>query len=106
MVTVIWPEAMSLKKEDAIALLKERNIDTRPFFYPLSMMPAYAHFPSARRAQKMNKISYDIHWRSINLPCAMNITRDDIKKVVSSLNEIFESNFKQKLDIKEQYSRL
>jgi len=37
--------------ERVMALLSERSIDSRPFFYPLSSLPAYEHLQQARQAR-------------------------------------------------------
>ena len=45
MVTAIFDPKFGLLKEDIIKMIKEKGIDSRPFFYPLSSQPAYAALP-------------------------------------------------------------
>jgi perosamine synthetase len=69
--------------------LAEMDIPVRPFFYPLSSLPAY---PMARVKYKpMNPVSYDISYRGINLPGSAILTEsqidwicDGIKKLIST----------------------
>ena len=39
MVTAVFDRELGLRKEDVIAELRQRNIDSRPFFSPLSSLP-------------------------------------------------------------------
>ena len=72
-----------------IQLLDEKQIDTRPFFHPLSSIPAYRDLPEAKRAREHNSVSYGIAPHAINLPSALNLTQDEVKYVCNSLKEIF-----------------
>jgi perosamine synthetase len=83
MVTVLLPES-NVNQRDAIrARLAERGIDTRPFFHPLSALPAYDGALSGGAAK--NPTSYAISLRGINLPSALNLTQDDVNHVVDEL---------------------
>jgi perosamine synthetase len=63
-------------------------IDTRPFFYPLSMLPPFADLPTVRGARERNPIAYDISSRAINLPSAMSLTREDVARVARATREL------------------
>ena len=85
MVTVIIDKKYGLKKESVIKKLKEKNIDSRPFFYPLSSLPAYRDTIQARKAQNHNIISYEISPFGINLPSALNLTEEEVDFVCDVL---------------------
>ncbi len=85
MVTVIWDGALGVTKEDVMALMVKKNIDTRPFFYPLSSIPAYADAADRARAQAENKVSYAISPFAINLPSGVTLTEDEIEYVCAEL---------------------
>ncbi len=85
MVTVIWDRALGITKEDVIAAMAERNVDTRPFFHPLSSIPAYANAPDSTRAQAENKVSYAISPYGINLPSGATLTEEEIDYVCAGL---------------------
>jgi perosamine synthetase len=88
MVTVVWDAAVGLRKDAVMAALKEDGIDTRPFFHPLSSLPAYKAEADRERAQRENTVSYDLSPRAINLPCGMAIEESDIDRVCESLLRI------------------
>lgn len=88
MVTAVLDKRLGLFKEDLMEQLSERNIDSRPFFSPLSSLPAYETDPEARRAQERNRVSYRISPYGINLPSPLNLTRDKAHAVGEALKEI------------------
>ena len=67
--------------------MSEKDIDCRPFFHPLSSLPAYQHLDQARQARGRNQVSYNICLRGLNLPSALNLTRDQVRYVSSTLLE-------------------
>jgi perosamine synthetase len=85
MVTVIVDPALRLTKEDLMRSLLERGIDTRPFFHPLSSLPAYRNCPSTKPAQQRNRVSYQIGRSGVNLPSGFNMTELLVDRVVAEL---------------------
>lgn len=85
MVTAIWGNHYNISKEAMIAGLFKEGIDSRPFFYPLSSLPAYANSPDARRAQSDNKTSYRLSPNGVNLPSALCLSEQDVDRVCRSL---------------------
>ncbi|MEE8550519.1 MAG: DegT/DnrJ/EryC1/StrS family aminotransferase [Gemmatimonadota bacterium] len=88
MVTAIVDRHFGLGKRELMERLDERNIDARPFFHPLSSIPAYADTEEARVARERNVVSYEISPYGINLPSAMELTREQVAFVSDSLKEI------------------
>jgi Predicted pyridoxal phosphate-dependent enzyme apparently involved in regulation of cell wall biogenesis len=89
MVTIVWDnEKYPITKEEFIEELRKYNIDSRPFFYPLSMEPAYKDMVKDKKYSILNKISYDISSRAINLPCGMMMTEELVKKVCDRVKKI------------------
>jgi perosamine synthetase len=66
--TVIFDKSINFNREELFAYHKKINIDTRPFFYPLSSLPMFTTKPG-------NTVSYDIYYRGINLPSFHNLTK-------------------------------
>lgn len=81
MVTAVLDAARGVPKEEMIARLSTCGIDSRPFFYPLSFLPAYAHTEAARQARARNKVSYQVAPWGLNLPSAMNLTQSQVEYV-------------------------
>ena len=88
MVTIVLDQAFGINKERLIALLSERDIDSRPFFYPLSSLPAYEHSEQAYQARQRNHVSYQLSPYGVNLPCALNMTEEQVRYVCDVLKEI------------------
>lgn len=88
MVTVVLDPALGLRKEALAAQLRERGADSRPFFHPLSEIPAFAATPQAEEARARNRVAYEISPYGLNLPSAMKLTRDEVHTVCAALAEI------------------
>jgi len=99
MVTVILDKKYNLEKAALVKLMSERGIDCRPFFFPLSSIPAYENAEQARLAKQRNTVSYAISECGINLPSAMNLTQDNVNYVCDALVDVLdkaENGFNQK----------
>lgn len=81
MVTVLFDAQFGLSKERLMTALSEQHIDTRPFFHPLSSLPAYADFPGVIAARQRNRVAYDVGARGINLPSALCLNREQVAHV-------------------------
>lgn len=88
MVTAILDEKFGLRKDRLIQLMKENNIDCRPFFHPLSFLPAYENSRQAKDAQQRNHFSYQISPYGINLPSGLDLTESKVKYVCDTLKGI------------------
>lgn len=58
--------------------LKKKGIDTRPFFYPISMMPMY-------KSKNKNPISHKIGLTGINLPSTVRLSEKEVKYVAATI---------------------
>lgn len=90
MVTVVLDPKFNLSKAQLMEKLSERNIDSRPFFHPLSSIPAYRDTEQARLARARNEVSYRISPNALNLPSALNLTKEKVRVVCAALREILE----------------
>jgi perosamine synthetase len=81
MVTVVWDKKYKIRKEKMLNELKKWNIQARPFFYPLSSLPAI-------NCKADTPVSFDISSRAINLPCGLNMTEKKVDYVCDSLIKI------------------
>jgi perosamine synthetase len=88
MVTAVFDRELGLRKDGVIAELRRRNIDSRPFFSPLSSLPAYQHFGRAERWSTRSPVSYDIGARAVNLPSGFNMTEALVERVANALGDI------------------
>lgn len=75
-----------LNKLEAIDKLKDLGLPARPFFYPLSSLPAYPGQEAVYRPR--NPQAYDICARGINLPGALIITEEQIDAMCAGIHRI------------------
>ena len=92
MVTAVLAERLGLRKERVMELLGAQGIDCRPFFHPLSSLPAYAGTPQAEAARSHNPVSYALSPYGINLPSALNLTRDQVRRVGVAVRAVVSAN--------------
>lgn len=88
MVTVVLDPKLGLNKTQLMERLGHQGIDTRPFFHPLSSIPAYEDSEQAHLARKRNKTAYEISPFAINLPSALNLGHDEIKFVCNAIEKV------------------
>jgi perosamine synthetase len=88
MVTAVVDVAYGLSTRELMAAFDDHQIDTRPFFPPLSSLGAFAGQETSRGARERNPVAYDIASRAINLPSALRLTEDDVDRVCTVLREV------------------
>ena len=67
-----------------MAFLKERGIETRPFFYPLHIMPPYKSKKNANL-----KTAEMVANRGINLPTFYDLKLEEIKYIAGCIKDFF-----------------
>lgn len=84
--TVVFDKSLNFNREAFFTFMKTHNIDSRPFFYPLSFLPMFEN-------KKENKISYDIYKRGVNLPSYHDLDYLTLKYISDYIKKfIFEYN--------------
>lgn len=87
MVTVILDPSSGLDKFALMAAFRERNIDTRPFFSPLSSLPAFANRPESSAHMPAQPVGEVIARYGINLPSGYHMTPELVQRVVDALKQ-------------------
>jgi len=90
MTTAVIDEALALDKDRVLGALAARGIDARPFFHPLSTLPAYAGTAEAHAARRRNRVALSLGPRGINLPSALSLTRAQVARAAAAFREIVE----------------
>jgi perosamine synthetase len=85
MTTIVLERAFGLTKELLVPDLRQKGVDVRPFFYPLSGLPAFEAAPQAAAARARNSNSYAVTPYGINLPSALALERSDVVAACSAL---------------------
>lgn len=83
---LLFGKSHDITKQEAIKRLTKLGIPVRPFFYPLSSLPAY---PGCQEHyEPLNPLSYDICSRGINLPGAANLTEEQMFRICEGIKTI------------------
>lgn len=85
MVSAVIDEEIALPKTALMEAFAAEAIDTRPFFYPLSSLPAYRSLGGEEKWSLRNPVAYRLGRQAINLPSALNLTREDVTRVCGAL---------------------
>jgi perosamine synthetase len=88
MVTIVLDPKLGLNKTQLMERLSEHGIDTRPFFHPLSSIPAYEDSEQAYIARQRNKVAYSVSPYAINLPSALSLEKQQIETVCNILKKV------------------
>jgi perosamine synthetase len=88
MVTAVFDPRVGLSKQRWMELLSQHQIETRPFFHPLSSLPAYANSPEARAAATRNTVSYALSPWGINLPSALTLDQGMVRRVCDAIRTV------------------
>lgn len=80
MPTAIFDKSVNFDREKLFTNMKVNNIDSRPFFYPLSSLPIFTPVPD-------NKVSYSIYSRGINLPSFHDLRVEQVELVCEVLKK-------------------
>ena len=91
-ISAIIDPSFGFKKEDLMKRFKENNIDTRPFFYPVSSMPPYKKYVADKDMASINPVSYSLSPFGISFPSAAIITEDQVDRVCTVFKNILENN--------------
>ena len=69
--------------------LTKADLPSRPFFYPLTLLPAFG--ANVETGRKSSPVAYDISERGINLPCAFTVDSDQIEIMSNAIKKILNS---------------
>jgi perosamine synthetase len=78
--SIILDYNFGVSRNDLIIKLKERGIDTRPFFFPISDFPMYHNKPTL--------VSHFLSYNGLNLPSGVQRTGEDIDFICKNIKEI------------------
>ncbi len=73
--------AFGCSRDALMARLKERGIDSRPFFHPMHELPPY-------RQESRFPVSVGLARSGMNLPSSLKLSKEEIERVCSAIAEI------------------
>lgn len=77
-----FPEFTADQRDDLMRRLKERGVDSRPYFYPISDMPMYRQDPA------LTPEAHAASARGLCLPTYSNLTDQDVATICSILRSV------------------
>jgi len=96
MVTLDVDPAYGLTNRQMMDFFDQRGIDTRPFFPPLSSLPAFAATPDVARARQCNAVAYRVGAYGLNLPSAMLLEEEQVDYVCAAVRDMLEQKGRRK----------
>jgi perosamine synthetase len=84
--TMVLGKSHGMDKLTAMQKLEAIGVPSRPFFYPLSSIPAYAGL--REKYEPLNPVSYDVSARGISLPGAATVTEEQVERVCQGIKMI------------------
>lgn len=88
MSTIVLDPSLGLDKFEFGKELADRGVDTRPFFHPLSSIPAFEKNAEAEKARTRNVASYRVSPCGVNLPCGLSLTREQSDFVCEQIRAV------------------
>ena len=82
---LVFGNSHGMTRDKALDEIPKLGLPVRPFFYPLSSLPA---FDRKNEGIKNNPVAYDVSARGINLPCALNLSESDLDSYSDGLHQL------------------
>ncbi|MFH1907538.1 MAG: DegT/DnrJ/EryC1/StrS family aminotransferase [Chloroflexota bacterium] len=81
MYSILLNKDFPLSRDEVMARLRQQNIDSRPFFYPIHVQLPYQADISLPVAENLSR-------RGINLPSAVTLSEEDIQRIVQAIRKM------------------
>jgi perosamine synthetase len=81
MYSVLIDKAYPLTRDELIPALRERDIDSRPFFHPLDTLPPYL-------SQTPCPVALRLSQQGLNLPSAPSLTDEQVAYICATLHDL------------------
>jgi perosamine synthetase len=83
---LVFGKSHKITKEQAMDRLSALGLPVRPFFYPLTSLPAFPAY--AKDGLRNCPVAYDVSGRGINLPCAFTVNEEQIARYADGIRKI------------------
>jgi len=81
MYSIIIGDNFGMSRDDLMAHLKNHNIDSRPFFYPIHLQPLYAQQFDGERYP----VAEELARRGINLPSGNELKEEQVQYIANTI---------------------
>jgi perosamine synthetase len=82
-------DTSKISKEDFMTRLKEKGVDTRSFFYPVSMQNSYKNLVDSELICDA-PVAKQLYERGFYLPSGGSLTNEQIETVVEKITEVID----------------
>jgi perosamine synthetase len=79
MTSILVKDESPMNRDMVMAELKKANVDSRPFFYPMSTLPMFD--------ERNSPVAAELSRQGINLPSGHNLTREQVDYVCDVLRD-------------------
>lgn len=83
---IVFGPSYGISAEEVEKRMTAESLPTRPFFRPLSSLPAYPGREAAGR--RANPVAYDVSGRGLNLPAAYNLSSAQIDRICDGIERV------------------
>ncbi len=102
---LVFGKSHRVTKQYVMDEFTRMGLPTRPFFYPLTFLPAFG--ADHLQGRKNSPVAYDISERGINLPCAFTVDEDQISIIGEAIKKVLNKAKEYEFsDLKKQYSSI
>lgn len=93
LISIVFKDKLNIEKRNLVAKkLREKGIDTRPYFIPNHKMPPYKSYRVVGALGGSSlPVSDALSMTGLNLPSSTNLTKDDILYITENLETAIES---------------
>jgi perosamine synthetase len=80
MTSLIFEKDFGITRDEFIRALRKNRVDSRPFFYPISMFPMYK--------EQKTPVAHYVALHGVNLPSGLMLTKNQINYICSCIKDI------------------
>jgi perosamine synthetase len=88
MVSIVLPSDYPLKRDELMVALRERGIDSRPFFVPMHSLPHIAKYKTYSRDGEGCPHATRLGAQGLNLPSGSNLEESDVQLISNIIKEL------------------
>ena len=85
MISVVLDENVKILRDELCANLRNKGVDTRPFFVPMSELPHLSKFRTAGVSSPDTPVTKRLSKQGFNLPSGCGLTRTQVLRVCHEL---------------------
>ena len=78
MYSILVEDKFGMSRDDLMNRLEEKEIDTRPSFYPIHVLPPY-------KSEERFSVAEELARKGINLPSGVTLTENEIEQIFESI---------------------